>query len=59
MTYDPSMMIAVAYNHLNLPRQIDFGPEDNIQFAYTATGAKLRKTVSSMKTTSGSMSVAY
>jgi RHS repeat-associated protein len=55
MTHDPSKMISVSYNHLNLPRQIDFGPEDNIQFAYTATGARLRKTVSSMKTTAGSV----
>jgi len=55
MTYDPSKMINVAYNHLNLPRQITFGPQDNIQYAYTATGAKLRKTVNTMKTTTGSV----
>jgi RHS repeat-associated protein len=55
MSHDPSKMIDVAYNHLNLPRQIDFGPQDNIQFAYTATGAKLRKTVTTQKTTSGSV----
>jgi hypothetical protein len=55
MTHDPSKMINVAYNHLNLPRQITFGPQDNIRYAYTATGARLRKTVSSMKTTSGSV----
>ena len=45
----------LAYNHLNLPRQITFGPQDNIQYAYTATGAKLRKTVNTMKTTTGSV----
>jgi hypothetical protein len=49
------MMIAVAYNLLNLPRQITFGPQDNIQYAYTATGTKLRKTVSTQKTTAGSV----
>ncbi|MBE0640283.1 MAG: hypothetical protein IH598_17345 [Bacteroidales bacterium] len=55
MTHDPSKMINVAYNHLNLPSQITFGPDDNIQYAYTATGAKLRKTVTTMKTTSASI----
>ena len=55
MTHDPSKLINVVYNHLNLPRQINFGPEDNIQYAYTATGTKLRKTVTTMKTTTGSV----
>jgi RHS repeat-associated protein len=55
MTHDPSKMIDIDYNHLNLPRQIDFGPQDNIQYAYTSTGARLRKTVSTQKTTAGSV----
>jgi len=55
MTHDPSKLISVAYNHLNLPRQITFGPQDNINYAYTAAGAKLRKTVNTMKATTGSV----
>jgi hypothetical protein len=38
-----------------MSRQITLGPQENIQYAYTATGTKIRKTVSSMKTTSGSV----
>jgi hypothetical protein len=55
MTHDPSKMIDIDYNHLNLPRQIDFGPQDNIQYAYTSTGTKLRKTVTTQKTTAASV----
>ncbi|MBE0640279.1 MAG: RHS repeat-associated core domain-containing protein, partial [Bacteroidales bacterium] len=55
MNHEPSKMINVAYNHLNLPRQITFRPKENIQYAYIATGAKLRKSVTIMKITTGSV----
>jgi RHS repeat-associated protein len=53
MTYDPSKKIMVSYNPLNLPRLVEFDNDDNITYTYTATGTKLRKTVTSWKTTTG------
>jgi RHS repeat-associated protein len=53
MTYDPSKKITVSYNPLNLPRLVEFDNDDNITYTYTATGTKLRKTVTSWKTTTG------
>ncbi len=35
----------ISYNHLNLPEKITFSSNDSIKFAYTSTGAKLRKEV--------------
>jgi RHS repeat-associated protein len=53
MRYDPSKKITVSYNPLNLPRLVEFDNDDNITYTYTATGTKLRKTVTSWKTTTG------
>jgi RHS repeat-associated protein len=53
MTYDPSKKITVSYNPLNLPRLVEFDNSDFIEYTYTATGTKLRKTVTSWKTTTG------
>jgi len=53
MTYDPSKKITVSYNPLNLPRLVEFDNNDFIEYTYTATGTKLRKTVTSWKTTTG------
>jgi RHS repeat-associated protein len=36
---------SIAYNHLNLPEQVNFG-SDNIKYVYDATGAKLKRTSS-------------
>jgi RHS repeat-associated protein len=36
---------AIEYNHLNLPQKITFGSKGNIEFQYSAEGAKLRKIV--------------
>jgi RHS repeat-associated protein len=51
MTYDPSKKITVSYNPLNLPQLVEFDNNDFIE--YTATGTKLRKTVTSWKTATG------
>lgn len=59
MTYDPSREITVGYNHLNLPVQVEFGPEDNIVYEYTANGRKLSKTVNSWHTTTSSITTDY
>jgi RHS repeat-associated protein len=56
MRYDPSKKIEVSYNHLNLPNLIVFDNDDNITYAYSATGAKLRKTVTTAKTATGGVS---
>jgi RHS repeat-associated protein len=53
MTYDPSKKITVSYNPLNLPSLVEFDNSDFIEYTYTATGTKLRKTVTSWKTTTG------
>jgi RHS repeat-associated protein len=53
MTYDPSKKITISYNPLNLPSLVEFDNSDFIEYTYTATGTKLRKTVSSWKTTTG------
>ncbi|MBG0780798.1 MAG: RHS repeat-associated core domain-containing protein [Bacteroidales bacterium] len=53
MTYDPSKKINVSYNPLNLPRLVEFDNDDHITYTYTANGTKLRKTVTSWKTTTG------
>ena len=45
MTEDKNKGItAIAYNHLNLPRQVSFG-SNNISYIYDATGTKLAKVV--------------
>jgi RHS repeat-associated protein len=53
MIYDPSKKIHIDYNHLNLPKLIEFDNDDYITYAYSASGAKLRKTVSTWKTSTG------
>jgi RHS repeat-associated protein len=53
MTYDPSKKITVSYNHLNLPSLVEFDNSDFIEYTYTTTGTKLRKPVTSWKTTGG------
>jgi RHS repeat-associated protein len=53
MTYDPSKKITISYNPLNLPSLVEFDNSDFIEYTYTATGTKLRKTVTSWKTTAG------
>ena len=53
MTYDPSKKITVSYNPLNLPSLVEFDNSDFIEYTYSASGTKLRKTVSSWKTTTG------
>jgi RHS repeat-associated protein len=45
MTLDKNKHMTVAYNYLNLPTTVDFGGGNKIEWAYTVTGAKLRKTV--------------
>lgn len=46
MTRDDNKGItAIGYNHLDLPEQVTFA-SGNIQYVYDATGAKLKKTVS-------------
>ena len=51
--YDPSKKIEVSYNHLNLPNLIEFDNRDYITYAYTASGVKLRKTITTWKTATG------
>src|SRR5690606_37709286 len=36
---------AVTYNHLNLPKKIEFGSTDGITYLYNANGQKIKKTV--------------
>ncbi|MBN2612054.1 MAG: hypothetical protein JXB00_10905, partial [Bacteroidales bacterium] len=45
MSTDGGKMLTVAYNHLNLPRSVAFGGNNNIFYHYSATGAKLVKYV--------------
>jgi RHS repeat-associated protein len=45
MIEDKNKHMTVAYNFLNLPTQVDFGSGNKIEWAYTVSGAKLRKTV--------------
>ncbi len=45
MVEDKNKGITVVYNYLNLPIQVNFGPNDRIDWTYTATGAKLQKKV--------------
>lgn len=40
----------IEYNFLNLPSRIDFGSGNVIEYVYDATGAKLRKTVTTAGT---------
>jgi RHS repeat-associated protein len=53
MTYDPSKKITISYNPLNLPSLVEFDNNDFIEYTYSATGTKLRKAVTSWKTTAG------
>ncbi|WP_442787958.1 DUF6443 domain-containing protein [Flavobacterium suncheonense] len=36
---------SIAYNHLNLPTEIQFGAESKIQYIYTAAGQKIQKRI--------------
>jgi RHS repeat-associated protein len=45
MIEDKNKHMTVAYNYLNLPTTVDFGSGNKIEWAYTVSGAKLRKTV--------------
>src|SRR5690606_13330273 len=36
---------AITYNHLNLPKKIEFGSTDGITYLYNANGQKIKKTV--------------
>ncbi len=45
MKEDKNKGITVVYNYLNLPIQVNFGPNNRIDWTYTATGAKLQKKV--------------
>jgi RHS repeat-associated protein len=45
MKEDKNKGITVVYNYLNLPIQVKFGPNNRIDWTYTATGAKLQKKV--------------
>src|SRR5690606_22221344 len=36
---------AITYNHLNLPKKIEFGSTDGITYLYNANGQKIQKTV--------------
>src|SRR5690606_39443228 len=41
----------VTYNHLNLPKKIDFGGDKDITYLYNALGQKLQKRVRTTSTT--------
>lgn len=45
MVSDANKGITVTYNHMNLPEEIDFVTGNKIKYLYTATGAKIKKTV--------------
>lgn len=45
VTTDPSKGTTIHYNHLNLPRLVDFGGGRQIRFTYDASGNQLRKEV--------------
>ncbi len=45
MTYDPTKGARIIYNHMNLPRKIDFDNGGTIEFTYDADGNQLRKVV--------------
>src|SRR5690554_2272569 len=46
MTRDDNKGISqITYNHLNLPKKIEFGSTDGITYLYNANGQKLKKTV--------------
>ncbi|MEQ6168568.1 DUF6443 domain-containing protein, partial [Ekhidna sp. MALMAid0563] len=38
-------ILSIAYNHLNLPKRVDFENGDYISFAYNANGEKLRQEI--------------
>ena len=46
MNYDPSKSFSLNYNYLNLPSSITNPTSEMIHYTYTASGAKLAKTVS-------------
>ncbi|MDO3696056.1 RHS repeat-associated core domain-containing protein, partial [Wenyingzhuangia sp. chi5] len=46
MTQDLNKGIAsIGYNHLNLPDNVQFSPDDRIEYVYDALGNKIRKSV--------------
>src|SRR5690606_12894701 len=45
MTWDGNKGITVTYNHLNLPKKVDFGNGKYIEYTYDATGTKLQQKV--------------
>jgi RHS repeat-associated protein len=46
MTMDKNKGITnIYYNHLNLPRRITFGANEQIEYIYTGTGRKVKKSV--------------
>jgi len=45
LTTDPARGSIIHYNHLNLPRLVDFGDGRQIGFTYDASGTQLRKEV--------------
>jgi RHS repeat-associated protein len=48
---DDNKQIAIAYNHLNLPKQINFAQHNaQIDWLYTATGQKVQKKVTAPNT---------
>lgn len=50
MDYDPSKKINIMYNRLNLPRLVESDNNDQVAYVYTATGTKLRKTLTTWTT---------
>jgi len=46
MIYDPSKVLSVTYNHLNLPYRMEFPDCKVIEFVYDAAGSKIAKVVS-------------
>ena len=43
MTYHPGKGATIIYNHLNLPRKVDFGNDKIIEWTYDAEGSILLK----------------
>ena len=45
MVTDPSKGTTIEYNYLNLPKNVEFGANDNLRYTYDAAGNKLVKVV--------------